>query len=112
VSKRLTKVVAENGGRLETLDLTYGIVNVKNGERSGDYTVICVANRENKETCTESNMLVTLSPQNATDPSSVLATMTNFSQGVSGGKSTIRESALGQQFIPLESLVDKILPGY
>ncbi|MGK7904099.1 MAG: COP23 domain-containing protein [Hormoscilla sp.] len=102
VSERLTKAVANNGGMLSNLDLTTGTLN--------DYPVVCfVTQNSSTSTCDNSNLLFTLNKQNASNPSQVLARLTNFRQG-RASDSTIDENGGIALFISLETLVDRILP--
>lgn len=100
VSKRLTEVVAKNGGKLAKLDLTTG--KVDNG-----YTVICVVTAGQKS-CDRQNMLFTLNKQNSQTPGEILVKITNFAKGAASN-STTAESGYIPQFIPLETLVNRSL---
>ncbi|MFM6913167.1 MAG: COP23 domain-containing protein [Dolichospermum sp.] len=97
VSNKLTKVVADNGGRLGELNLTTGKLDSQ--------TVVCVVSLVQKS-CNRNNMLFTLNQENANNPSAVLARITNFSQGLASD-STITESGSVPQYIALESLVNR-----
>lgn len=81
VSQKLTRAVAQNGGRLSNLLLTIGVVN---GE-----TVICYVNSGAR--CGINNTLFTLSPEGAKDPGAVLANLLRFGQR--GSYTVIRENA-------------------
>lgn len=83
VSQRLTKAVAQNGGRLSNLLLTTGTVN---GE-----TVICYVNSGAR--CSTTNTLFTLSRENAKDPGLALANLLRFGRRASD--TPLRESAGG-----------------
>jgi len=100
VSKRLTEVVAKNGGKLAKLDLTTG--KVDNG-----YTVICVVTAGQKS-CDRQNMLFTLNKQNSQTPGEILVKITNFAKGTASN-STTAEKGYIPQFIPLETLVNRSL---
>lgn len=97
VSEKLTDTVAHYGGRLGNLDLTYGKIDT-------GQTVICVIDIE-QEKCDRLNMLFTLNKENEKNPSSHLATISNFVKGKATG-STIIENGT-RQFISLEALVDR-----
>lgn len=84
VSQKLTKAVAANGGRLSNLLLTTG--KIKNE------TVICYVN--SGASCSTSNTLFTLSPENAKDPGAALASLLRFGQRAD--YAAIRESANGE----------------
>ena len=81
VSRRLTKAVAANGGKLSNLLLTTGVVK--------NETVICYVN--SGASCDTSNTLFTLSPENAKNPGAALANLLRFGQRAD--YSAIRESA-------------------
>lgn len=100
VSKKLTEVVAKNGGKLAKLDLTTG--KVDNG-----YTVVCVVNAGQKS-CDRNNMLFTLNKQNSKNPGEILVKITNFASGAASN-SSVAESGTIPQFIPLETLVNRSL---
>lgn len=90
VSDKLTKIVQQNGGFLSDLSLSYGRVN---GEG-----VICVS----KDSCTESNMLFTLSQKDANNPQGILTQMIDFAQNKTSNP--LVQSG-GQTRILLEDLV-------
>lgn len=92
VTEKLNKAVANNGGFLGNLALKDGKV--------GNYTVICVATRED---CTADNMLFTLKRENASKPQEVLAKIAGFARNEASFKS-IWES--GQSYLLLEDLVN------
>ena len=69
VSEKLTQVVRENGGYLSDISLQYGQVN---GE-----VVICASKQEK---CTESNMIFTLSKNDAKTPQLILSQIMDFAQ--------------------------------
>ena len=92
VSQRLTQVVAENGGKLQNLQLTAGTVQ--------NQAVICAVKNE-QSACDRSNLLFTLRPENARNPNAVVATLQNFS--VQGSGDPIAES-YGQHTLALEQL--------
>lgn len=81
VSQRLTKVVGDNGGKLENMQLTTGTVN--------NQPVICAVNN-GELGCNRHNVLFTLRPENAKKPNQVVATLKDFS--VLGTGSAVNES--------------------
>ena len=99
VSDRLTQAVANHGGELSGLHLTYGTVN--------QLTVICVVNSQ-QQNCTQKNVLFTLSQKNAPTPRTTIARITEFSQG-KPDVPPIDESGYPQYFT-LKSWVDQHLP--
>jgi len=98
VSNKLTKAVADNGGRLGELNLT-------TGKLDSTQTVVCIVN-STQENCNNNNILFTLNQKNANNPSAVLAKITNFSQGLASD-STVSESGSVPQYIALEPLVNR-----
>jgi hypothetical protein len=100
VSQRLTDAVAKNGGKLASLDLTTG--KVDNG-----YTVVCVVTATQRS-CDRNNVLFTLKKENSQNPSAILAKITNFAKG-DASNPPIAESGNIPQFIPLETLVNRVL---
>lgn len=88
VSRKLTRAVAHNGGRLAKLLLTTGTLNGQ--------TVICYVNT-GVPYCTPSNTLFTLGAENAKNPGVALARLLRF--GKKGSDSPLREST------PVESNV-------
>ncbi|NER36153.1 MAG: hypothetical protein F6J93_19575 [Oscillatoria sp. SIO1A7] len=98
VSKRLTDVVAANGGGLGSLVLTTG--KVSNG-----YHVVCYLTPGQSQ-CDLKNMLFTLKKDNAKNPSEVLTRLTNFTQG-KGTDSTVDETGGNPEIVPLETLVER-----
>ena len=101
VSRKLTDVVGNNGGRLKGLALTTG--KLDNG-----YTVVCVV-MEGKETCNQDNFLFTLNRDNAKNPGVVLAKINNFADG-KAGDNKIEESGELPEVVSLENLVTRLLP--
>ncbi len=99
VSQRLTDAVANNGGSLGGLDLTTGSINT--------YTVVCLVTQEQKS-CDEKNLLFTLNKANAKNPAQVLVQLTNFATGLVSNKDFIERNRT-PQYIPLETLVDRLL---
>jgi hypothetical protein len=99
VSQRLTDAVAKNGGTLGSLDLTTGNVNNR--------TVVCVVTATEKS-CDRNNVLFTLKKQNSQNPSEILGKITQFAEGVASN-SPITEGGKIPQFIPLETLVNRVL---
>lgn len=83
VSEKLTKAVANSGGKLDDVQLTVGLVNNRN--------VVCVIDNSSTE-CTSQNMLFTLSAQNSQTPREALATILRFNEGKATGV-TISENA-------------------
>jgi Circadian oscillating protein COP23 len=100
VSQRLTDAVAKNGGKLANLDLTTG--KIDNG-----YTVVCMITARQKS-CNRNNVLFTLKKENSQNPSAILAKITNFAKG-DASNPPIAESGNIPQFIPLETLVNRVL---
>lgn len=94
VAKKLNKAVANNGGYLTNLALSYGPVD--------NYTVICVAT--SPQTCTANNMLFTLKQDNAQKPQKVLAQIAEFARN-QGSLVPILEKG-DRQYLLLEDLVD------
>ncbi len=92
VSRRLTQVVTENGGKLQNLQLAAGTVK--------NQAVICAVNN-GQSACNRSNMLFTLQPENARNPNAVVATLQDFS--VKGSGAPIDES-YGQHTLALKQL--------
>ncbi|MBV8886692.1 MAG: COP23 domain-containing protein [Chroococcidiopsidaceae cyanobacterium CP_BM_RX_35] len=92
VSQRLTAAVAQNAGKLRNMELLVGSVNQQ--------SVVCVVN-DVQPTCSKSNVLFTLRPENATRPDEVLARLHNFS--VNGNGASVLESD-GLDALPLEGL--------
>ena len=77
VSGKLTKVVAENGGRLTGL-------NLRTGQVDTGQTVVCVV-KQPSQRCDFDNMLFTLNSQNTQNPNAVVAKITNFAQVKAAG---------------------------
>ncbi len=101
VSNRLTKAVADNGGRLTNLQLTTGTIN--------NLPVVCYVNGRGR--CNSENILFTLDSRNAKNPSQVLTRLINFAQD-GGGPVTVLKTRAGeersaQQFVPFGDLVDR-----
>jgi Circadian oscillating protein COP23 len=101
VSQKLTEAVAKNGGSLNGLNLTTGKVDSR-------YTVVCVLMASQTE-CDRQNMLFTLNQKNAKNPNTVLAEITKFANA-KAGNSPVAESGGATQYIPLEFLVNRLLP--
>lgn len=101
VSKRLTKAVAENGGRLSNLQLTTGTIN--------NLPVVCYVNGRGR--CTSQNLLFTLDKRNAKNPGEALAKLINFAQDGGGPVAVFRTGAGSQssapQFVPFGDMVDR-----
>jgi len=101
VSNRLTKAVADNGGRLTNLQLTTGTIN--------NLPVVCYVNGRGR--CNSENILFTLDSRNAKNPSQVLSRLINFAQDGGGPVTVLRtrrgEELSGQQFVPFGDLVDR-----
>lgn len=83
VSEKLTKAVADSGGKLDDVQLTVGFVKNRN--------VVCVLDNSSTE-CTSQNMLFTLSEKNSQTPREALATILRFNEGKATGV-TISEKA-------------------
>ena len=94
VSDKLTRIVANNGGTLADLALTYGLVN--------NYMTICVA--KFPDTCNANNMLFTLSSTNRNNPGEVLQNIVNFVNN-KAGSATIDENG-GLRYVLLEDVVE------
>lgn len=101
VSNRLTKAVADNGGRLTNLQLTTGTIN--------NLPVVCFVNGRGR--CNSQNILFTLDSRNAKNPSQVLTRLINFAQDGGGPATVLRtragEQSSAQQFVPFGDLVDR-----
>lgn len=102
VSNRLTKAVAENGGRLSNLQLTTGIVN--------NLPVVCYVNGRGR--CNSQNLLFTLDKRNAKNPGEALTRVINFAQD-GGGSPLESRTTTGQssapQFVPFGDMVERAL---
>lgn len=98
VSNKLTRAVAQNGGRLTKLLLTTGLVNGQ--------TVICYVNT-GVQGCNPSNTLFTLKPENAKNPGAALASVLRF--GRYGSGSALRESVGEEEdaAVDLEAAVEE-----
>ncbi|MEG3835096.1 COP23 domain-containing protein [Microcoleus sp. MON2_D6] len=99
VSNRLTKAVAQNGGRLSNLQLTTGIVN--------NLPVVCYVNGRGR--CNSQNLLFTLDKRNAKNPGDALTKLINFAQDGSGPVAVFRTGApsAAPQFVPFGDMVDR-----
>ncbi|MEG4973291.1 MULTISPECIES: COP23 domain-containing protein [unclassified Microcoleus] len=99
VSNRLTKAVAENGGRLANLQLTTGIVN--------NLPVVCYVNGRGR--CNSQNLLFTLDKRNAKNPGDALTRLINFAQDGGGPVTTFRTGTQSSapQFVPFGDMVDR-----
>ncbi|MEG5016621.1 MULTISPECIES: COP23 domain-containing protein [unclassified Microcoleus] len=99
VSNRLTKAVAQNGGRLSNLQLTTGIVN--------NLPVVCYVNGRGR--CNSQNLLFTLDKRNAKNPGEALTKLINFAQDGSGPVAVFRTGAPSSapQFVPFGDMVDR-----
>ncbi|MCL1467637.1 COP23 domain-containing protein [Argonema galeatum] len=75
VSDRLTRAVADNGGRLSNLYLTTGTVN--------RLPVVCYVNNGTSD-CNSNNLLFTLDRRSAQNPDEVLANLLEFGTTGSG----------------------------
>ncbi|GAA6619783.1 COP23 domain-containing protein [Scytonema sp. NUACC26] len=82
VSKRLTKAVAANGGKLKNLLLTYGVVNGK--------SVICYV-KDTGRACNDRNILMTLRSQDRGQEAKILDSLVSFS--VKGTGNSINQSS-------------------
>jgi Circadian oscillating protein COP23 len=101
VSNRLTKAVAENGGRLGNLQLTTGTIN--------NLPVVCYVNGRGR--CNSQNLLFTLDRRNAKNPGEALTRLINFAQD-GGGPVTTFKAGPGSQsstpkFVPFGDMVDR-----
>ena len=76
VSERLTKAVAENGGKLGFLQLRTGVVN--------NHKVVCFVN-DGQTSCDDKNMLFTLNQKNSLKPEEVLKKILNISEANATG---------------------------
>jgi len=99
VSNRLTKAVAQNGGRLSNLQLTTGIVN--------NLPVVCYVNGRGR--CNSQNLLFTLDKRNAKNPGDALTRLINFAQDGGGPVTTFRTrtQSSAPQFVPFGDMVDR-----
>jgi hypothetical protein len=94
VSDKLTKAVANNGGKLDDLQLRVGLVKNRN--------VVCVLDNSSTE-CTSKNMLFTLGNNNSKNPREALDTILRFNEGKATGV-TLSENA-NASYILLINLV-------
>lgn len=92
VSQRLNTAVSANGGRLQNLLLTHGMVN---GE-----TVICSIGTTGANSCNANNMLFTLKPENANRAGQILGQLLQISR-VGGSAGVIYETGLNQTYVDL-----------
>jgi len=97
VSKRLTEVVAANGGKLRNLQLTYGRVNSK--------PVICYVKSRN-EICNSNNILITLLQSDRGREHQVLERLVTF--GLKGTGTAIQQSA-PQYYAPFGEAIEHSL---
>ncbi|WP_333454498.1 COP23 domain-containing protein [Microcoleus sp. herbarium5] len=100
VSNRLTKAVAQNGGKLSNLQLTTGTLN--------NLPVVCYVNGRGR--CNSQNLLFTLDKRNAKNPGDALTRLINFAQDGSGPVTTLRTSrgpSSAPQFVPFGDMVDR-----
>lgn len=99
VSGKLTRAVAQNGGKMTNLLLTTGIVKGQ--------TVICYINT-GEVGCNPSNTLFSLKPENAKNPGAALAGLLRF--GRSGSGTALHESAEDEDVaINMEAAVEQAL---
>ncbi|MBO0351005.1 COP23 domain-containing protein [Phormidium pseudopriestleyi FRX01] len=92
VSQKLNAAVSANGGRLQDLLLTHGVVNGQ--------TVICAIGATGANSCNADNTLFTLKPENANRPGQILGQLMQISRsGSSAG--VISETGLNQTYIDL-----------
>ncbi len=99
VTEKLNKIVSQNGGKIDNLSFTIGTV--------GTSSVVCLANSSG---CNSTNMLFTLSADNAKNPAEVITSLANsMGSQASGGSSPVVESN-GKYFVPLTSLNQKLQP--
>jgi Circadian oscillating protein COP23 len=75
VSERLQKASDLNGGTFKELELASGTLNSQ--------TVICVL-KDNSQKCDQSNLLLTLKPENARDPQAVIRKIATFANNGTG----------------------------
>jgi Circadian oscillating protein COP23 len=102
VSNRLTKAVAQNGGRLSNLQLTTGIIN--------NLPVVCYVNGRGR--CNSQNLLFTLDKRNAKNPGDALTRVINFAQDGGGSpleSRTITGQSSAPQFVPFGDMVERAL---
>jgi hypothetical protein len=92
VSERLTKAVAENGGKLALLRLRVGELN--------NNKVICVTNK-GSESCNSENLLFTLNQKNSEKSGDVWQTIFNIGKGDAGVPPVLEK---GNASILLENL--------
>jgi len=93
VSERLTKNVAENGGKLALLRLMVGELN--------NNKVMCVVNK-GSESCNSENLLFTLSQKNSEKSGDVWDTIFNIGKGNAGVPPVLEN---GNSSILLENLL-------
>ncbi|MEG4530713.1 COP23 domain-containing protein [Microcoleus sp. D2_18a_D3] len=95
VSPKLTKAVADNGGKLGYLKLTVGSVN--------NQKVVCVLSH-GQTSCNSENLLFTLNQNNSQKSEEVVAKIFNVSRG--NASSNIIEENGGSASILLENLIE------
>lgn len=98
VTQRLNQQVSQNGGNLDNLLFTVGPVN--------NSMAVCLVS-ETQPGCSTSNMIFTLSPENAKKPGEVLRRLVTFS--VTGSGSPVQES-VSKPYAPLKPLNQKLQP--
>lgn len=95
VSEKLTKAVANNGGRLGYLKLNVG--SIKNKQ------VVCFLNRGEKN-CNSENLLFTLNQKNAQSSAEILTKIVNVSYAKATNKDLIEENG-GSAWVLLDNLI-------
>ena len=101
VTGRLNRLVADNGGQISNLVFTIGSVD--------GYKVVCLASNSSFG-CNNSNMLFTLSSQNARNTRGVLQSLADsLDSGVGGQSTPVQESASGE-FVSLDTLEQQLQP--
>lgn len=95
VSEKLTKAVANNGGKLGYLKLNVGSLKNQN--------VVCFLNRGEKN-CNSENLLFTLNQKNSQSSKEVLTKIVNVSYAKATNKDIIEENG-GSAWILLDNLI-------
>jgi hypothetical protein len=98
VTERINKKVGQNGGNLDNLLFTVGPVN--------DKQVVCLIDTT-EGGCSNTNIIFTLSPENAKNPGKVLKALVTFT--VNGSGTAVQETE-EVPTAPLKPLGDNLKP--
>ncbi len=102
VTEKLNRIVAQNGGEIDNLSFTTG--------RIEGSSIVCLANSSSLG-CNQSNMLFTLSNQNARNTQEVIARLgDSFSSNGGATNSAVQESGSGNPYVSLAPLSEKLQP--